>query len=224
MKRFLAPVIFLLVLSHTSLLAQSKLSFSVLANQSASADDEYSICILRTTGGECVSLERQWKTNVTLAVNYQAGKKLRLQSGVGYNTLVLNEVNEAIGRDAYRINYLSIPLRSHFFIAQGKVSFYAGMGLRTDIRLGDAPTPDPEVGSLDNGQSLAMSAELLLGLDVQVLPQITLGLEPTFSRGITRYDKALPTNLVNALISRTPMVVDYPQRLGFSLSATYRLK
>ncbi len=216
MKRFLAPVLFLLVLSHTSLLAQSKLSFSVLVNQSASADDEYSICILRTTGGECVSLERQWKTNLTLAVNYQPGKKLRLQSGIGYNTLVLNEVNEALDRDAYRINYLSIPLKSHFFIAQGKVSFYAGLGLRTDIRLGEARPPDPEVGSLDNGQSIAMSGELLLGLEVNIAPQFTTGLEPTFSRGITRYDKALPTTLVNALISRTPMLVDYPQRLGFS--------
>lgn len=217
-------LLIILFMAPMSVLAQSKFSYSLLVNESASADDEYSVCVLRTTGGECISLERNWKLNVTAAANYRVNKNVRLQSGIAYNVLSLDKVNEALNRDAFKINYLSIPVRSHFFISHGKTSFYTGLGIRTDIRLNDAPAPNAEVGIRDNGRSLAMSAEVLLGLEVKITPQLALNIEPTYSRGITPYDQDPDIDALNDSFFSLPMMVEFPQRLGISFGVTYSLK
>ena len=221
MSQIKKTLLIVLLMAPMGLFAQSKFSYSVLVNQSASADDEYSVCILRTTGGECISLERNWKLNVTAATNYQVNEKVRLQAGLAYNVLSLDKVNEALNRDAYKINYLSIPIRSHFFISQGKVSFYTGLGLRTDIRLNEVAAPDAEVGIPDNGGSVAVSAEVLLGLEVKISPQLAMNLEPTYSRGITPYDRDTDIGALNTSSFSLPFMVEFPQRIGISFGITY---
>ena len=226
MKRFLL-ILGILVASYCLAMAQSKVSYSLLVNESASADDTYDICIFRTTGGECLSLERNWKTNVTAAINYQANKRIRFQAGVAYNVLSLDEVNEALERDAFKIKYLSIPVRTHYFITQGKVKLYTGLGLRTDIRVNEIP-PAPEEGYIvqDQGRNLAVSAEFLAGLEIAVLPKLSVNFEPTFSKGITSYSRDLesPSLGGNELsFFGIQMMPEFPQRIGITLGVTYGL-
>jgi len=223
MRRFRNIIILLFIMAPAGLMAQSKFSYSLLVNESASADDEYSVCLLRTTGGECVSLERNWKINITAAANYWLNDRVRLQSGLSYNVLSLDKVNEALDRDAFKIRYLSIPIRSHFFITKGKVSFYTGAGIRTDIRLNDAPSQDLDLGIRDNGRAIALSAEVLLGLEIKVSPQLAINFEPTFSRGITSYDRDPDITALNNSFFSIPMMVEHPQRLGITLGVTYSL-
>lgn len=225
MKRFTTNLsLTLLMMLGTFSLSGQKLSYSLLVNESASLDDTYSICIYQTTGGECLDLERNWKMNVTAAVNYELNKRMRLQSGLAYNVLSLDKVNEALERDAYKIKYLSIPVRTHYFINQGKVSFYTGAGLRTDIRLNEASGGDLETPVQDNGRSIALSMELMAGLEVKVLPQLSLNIEPIYSKGITSYSKDLQFGSnVQASFFGIQMMPEYPQRLGINLGFTYRL-
>ena len=221
MLRFKTILICLILMAPASVLAQSKLSYSLIINHSASADDEYDVCIFRINGGECLSMARSWKTSAMAAVNYRPNRRIRLQTGLAYNALSMDELNEAVGQNDFRVSYLSIPLRSHFFITQGKVSFYAGAGFRADIRIDSATEPTPEALILDNGDSFGMSAEVLLGLEVRLSQKLSISLEPTFSRGITPYDRQVNSGNINGLRLDLPMVVEFPQRIGFNFGLTF---
>ena len=133
----------------------------------------------------------------------------------------MDELNEAVGQNDFRISYLSIPMRSHFFIVQGKLSFYAGAGLRADIRVDSATDPSPEALLLDNADGFGMSAEILLGLELRLSQKLSISLEPTFSRGITPYDRQVSSGNINGLHLDLPMVVEFPQRIGFNFGFTF---
>ncbi len=208
--------------------AQSKLSYSVLVNQSASTDDLINICIFRTTGGECLDLEKVWKTNVTFNANYQVSPRLRLQSGLGYNVLSMDNLNSGLGTDRYKIKYLSIPMRAHYLITKGKVQFYTGAGLRTDIRLnGDIPYAT-DAGVIDNGRGLAVSLETLIGIEVPLSSRLKVHLEPTYATALTSYIKDVnaPTGNPNSFaLSIQPygIIDEYPSRIGVSVGFTFGL-
>lgn len=225
MKKFFLTIS--LILACTAIAqSQSKLSYSVLVNQSASTDDVIDICILRTTGGECVELEKVWKTNVTFNANYEVNSRLRLQSGLGYNVLSMDQLNEGLGTDEYKLKYLSIPVRAHYLINQGKVRFYVGGGLRTDIRLnGDVPY-SAEAGVADNGRGIAVSMETLIGVEVPVSSRFKIHFEPTYSNALTSYSKdvSVTTGIPN-ILTRTPfgLIDDRPSRIGVSFGFTFGL-
>lgn len=218
---------FSLLLACSALVqAQSKLSYSILVNQSASTDDVIDVCILRTTGGECIELDKVWKTNVTFNVNYEVNSRLRLQSGLGYNVLSMDQLNDGLGTDEYKLKYLSIPVRAHYFINSGKVRFYAGAGLRTDIRLnGDVPY-SAEAGVADNARGIALSMETLIGIEVPVSSRFKIHFEPTYANALTSYSKdvTVPTGSPNILI-RTPygLIDERPSRIGISFGFTFGL-
>ncbi|GAB5522935.1 MAG: hypothetical protein Roseis2KO_08070 [Roseivirga sp.] len=206
--------------------AQSKLSYSVLVNQSASTDDVIDVCIFRTTGGECIELEKVWKTNVTFNANYEVSPRLRLQSGLGYNVLSMDQLNDGLGTDEYKLKYLSIPIRAHYLINQGKVRFYVGGGLRTDIRLnGDIPYA-VEAGVADNGRGIAVSLETLIGVEVPLSSRFKIHFEPTYANALTSYSKDVnvatfsPNILSRAVFG---LVDEYPSRIGVSFGFTFGL-
>ena len=80
------------------------------------------------------------------------------------------------------------------------------------------------MGIPDNGGSVAVSAEVLLGLEVKIAPQLALNLEPTFSRGITPYDRDPDIGALNSSSFSLPFMVEFPQRIGISFGVTYSLK
>lgn len=224
MKKLFLSISLLLAFSVLAQ-AQSKLSYSVLINQSASTDDMINICILRTTGGECIDLEKVWKTNITLNVNYEISPRLRLQSGLGYNVLSMDQLNDGLGTDRYKVQYLSIPMRAHYLFNKGKVRFYAGLGLRTDIRLnGNVPYSSEEV-IVDNARGMAVSMEALLGLEVPLSSRLKLHFEPTYATALTPYTKdvSTPSGMVNSRITPPGIVEEYPGRIGISLGFTFSL-
>ncbi len=216
----------LLLAGSVMVQAQSKLSYSVLVNQSASTDDVIDICIFRITGGECIDLEKVWKTNVTFNANYEVSPRLRLQSGLGYNVLSMDQLNEGLSTDKYKLKYLSIPVRAHYLVNQGKVRFYVGGGLRTDIRLnGDVPY-SAEAHVADNGRGIALSLETLIGIEVPLSSRFKIHFEPTYASALTSYTKDVnvATGSPNILI-RTPygLIDERPSRIGVSFGFTFRL-
>lgn len=225
MKKLFLSTCLLLAFSALSQ-AQSKLSYSVLVNQSASTDDVIDVCIFRTTGGECIELDKVWKTNITLNVNYEVSARLRIQSGLGYNVLSMDQLNDGLSTDKYKVQYLSIPMRAHYLFNKGKVRFYSGIGLRTDIRLnGDIPY-STEAVVVDNARGLAVSMEALLGLEVPLYSKLKVHLEPTYATALTSYTKDVntPTGSVNTLTAQTyGLVEEYPGRIGISLGFTFNL-
>lgn len=214
-----------LIISTSALtVAQSKLSYSLLVNNSASTDDTYSVCIFQIDGGVCLDMETAWKVNFTAAVNYEVNERLRLQSGLGYNVLSMDELNEEFRTDQFKIKYLSIPIRAHYFLNKGKTRVYTGLGLRTDIRTnGTIPQTESSVLN-DNGRGIAVSMEALIGIEVPILRAFSLSLEPTYAQAITPYATNLhPNGSANALSLLPEGIVDeYPSRLGFSVGLTYK--
>lgn len=216
-----------LLLAFSALVqAQSKLSYSALINQSASTDDVENICIFRISGGECLDLEKIWKTNITLNVNYEVNSRLRLQSGLGYNVLSMDHLNNGLGTDRYKVKYLSIPVRAHYFINKGKVRFYTGAGLRTDIRLnGDIPN-DESTSIQDNARGIAVSMEALIGIEVPISSRFKVHFEPTYAQAITSYanDTNNATGSVNgSSVAPFGLIDEYPGRIGISLGFTFNL-
>lgn len=218
-----------LVLAYTAAIqAQSKISYSVLVNQSASTDDLINICIFRTTGGECLDLEKVWKTNVTFNANYQVSPRIRLQTGLGYNVLSMDNLNSGLGTDRYKIKYLSIPMRAHYLINQGKVRFYTGAGLRTDIRLNGNVPYATDAGVVDNGRGLAVSLETLIGIEVPLSSKLKFHFEPTYATALTSYIKDVNTPSLNPnsfALSVSPygIIDEYPGRIGISAGFTFGL-
>ncbi|MCE7991748.1 MAG: porin family protein [Roseivirga sp.] len=205
--------------------AQSKLSYSALVNQSASTDDIINICIFRTTGGECLDLDKVWKTNITLNVNYQVNPRIRLQSGLGYNVFSMDQLNQGLGTDKFKIKYLSIPVRAHYFFNKGKVRVYTGVGLRTDIRLNGTTLATETPSVADNGRGIAASMEGLLGIEVPVSSRFKIHFEPTYSKAITSYANDVGFTGGSNSLSIAPygMIDKYPGRIGISLGFTFQL-
>ena len=222
MKKSIFTLLGLLVFS-VLIHAQSKLSYSLIVNQSASMDDVTGICIFRAPpqGGICFDLEANWKTNLTMALNYESSSRLRIQSGFSYNLLSQDILNEQLGTDKYRLKYLSIPIRAHYFFNNGKTRFYSGLGLRTDVRLNQniPVVQSDQVG--DNSRSFGMSMEVLLGIEIPVSKQISFNFEPTYSGALTNYTKdlILPQGAIF-----DGLIAEYPKRIGFSLGLTYQVK
>lgn len=218
---------FSLLLAFSALAqAQSKLSYSMLVNQSASTDDIINICIFRTTGGECLDLDKVWKTNVTLNVNYQVSPRVRLQSGLGYNVFSMDQLNRGLGTNEFKIKYLSIPVRAHYFLNKGRVRLYTGIGLRTDIRLNNVILESEFASIADNGKSIAMSMEALIGIEIPVSTRFKIHLEPTYAQAITSYAddiNAASGGVNSSLIAPFGLIDEYPGRIGISLGFTIRL-
>ena len=221
----------LVVLNSFAASAQSKLSYSFLTNTSGSADDQFGICILEVTGGNCYDLEKKWKVNFTAGISYQVSDRFRLQTGLGYNVFHMKELNESFNTSRYQINYLSIPLKAHYFLGKGKVRVYIGGGFRTDIRLNKQFTAFSGALVQDNGSALGLSLEALLGLEFNVLPMLSLGIEPTFSTALTSYQGDLKfdnSNVIFNNIARSSILLNFieekPQRLGMTLSVNYKFK
>lgn len=216
------------VLTSFASSAQSKLSYSLLTNTSGSLNGQTDICILEVAGGNCYDLEKRWKVNFTASVNYQASDRLRLQTGLGYNVLHMDQLNESYNTSRYKINYLSIPMKAHYFISKGKTRFYIGGGFRTDIRMNkQSPVRG---GSLvqDNGSGLGVSLETLIGLEFKVLHILSLGIEPTFSTAITSYTRDLNFDGTSSFapnIAQSYLLLNFieekPERIGMTLSVNY---
>ncbi len=222
MKRLVFTLLALFLLS-SFVQAQSKFSYSILSHSSTSLDDVTNICIFRAPplGGVCFDLEASWKTNLTLAVNYEASSRFRIQSGLSYNTLAQDVLNRQLGTDRYKLKFLSIPIRAHYFITTGKTRFYSGLGLRTDIRTNPSiPTVEGD-GINDNARSFGLSMEALIGLEIPLMRHIKFNIEPTYSGALTNYTKdlTLPQGaFFDGLIS------EKPKRIGISLGLTYNVK
>lgn len=218
------------LLSSFAANAQSKLSYSLLTNTSGSLDDQFDICILETTGGNCYDLEKTWKVNFTAAINYQASDRLRLQTGIGYNVFHMDDLNEAFNTSRYELNYLSIPMKAHYFISKGKARFYIGGGFRTDIRLNKQSPVRAGLLIQDNGSGLAVSLETLVGLEFNVLPMLSLGIEPTYATAISSYRRGLNFDGSSSFAPNAAQsylllnfIEEKPERLGMTLSINYTL-
>lgn len=171
-------------------------------------------------------MDRAWKTNITFNANYELSPKLRLQAGLGYNVMHLNRLNGTLGTSRYQVEYLSIPVKAHYFIHKGKLSFYVGMGVRTDIRLNSPMpyiTPEPVA---DNSRSVSASIETLVGIEVPLSSKIMLNLEPVFSSAMVRYTREIGLDLAfPSTAGGYPYALmdQYPGRFGISVGFTFRL-
>lgn len=220
------------VLTAFTATAQSKLSYSLLTNTSGALDDQFDICILETTGGNCYDLEKTWKVNFTASLNYQASNRLRLQTGLGYNVFHMKDLNESLNTSRYQLNYLSIPMKAHYFISNGKARFYIGGGFRTDIRLNKQSPVRAGALVQDNASGLALSLETLIGIEFNVLPMLSLGIEPTFATAISSYRRDLDfdgsSSFAPNATAQSYLLLNFieekPKRLGMTLSVNYTLK
>lgn len=213
--------------------AQSKLSYSILINQSVSTNNYHQVClnqfqILSQPGPTlpCLSMDKAWKTNITFNTNYEISDKFRLQGGLGYNAMHMDKLNGTLGTSRYQVEFLSIPLKVHYYVYRGKkIRFYVGTGVRTDIRL-DGPKPylgrEPVA---DNSRSVSASMESLVGIEVPLTPKIMFNFEPTQSSALVRYTRDTGLNLgfpggtggyPYALIDQ------YPGRFGITAGFTFR--
>lgn len=231
MKRIMIYCLLTILASSFTTKAQSKFSYAFQTNTSGALGDQTNICILQTSGGNCYDLAKTWKVNFTAAVNYQVSDRLRLQSGMGHNIFQMDQLNEAFSTSRYQIKYLSIPIKAHYFISKGKLRFYVGGGLRTDIRLNKQSTVFGGAFVQDNGSAFGLSLETLLGLEFNLLPAFSLGFEPTFSTALTSYQQDLKfdaTSYTSNSIVRSFTLLNFidekPDRLGVTLSLNYYLK
>lgn len=220
----------LAVLTSFAASAQSKLSYSLLTSTSGALDDQFDICILETTGGNCYDLEKTWKVNFTAAINYQASDRLRLQTGIGYNVFHMDDINESFNTSRYQLNYLSIPMKAHYFISKGKARFYVGGGFRTDIRLNKQSPVRAGLLVQDNGSALGVSLETLVGLEFKILPMLSLGIEPTYTTAISSYSRDLKFDGSSSFapnIAQSYLLLNFieekPERLGMTFSINYSL-
>lgn len=210
--------------------AQSRLSYSILVNESYSTDNYHQIClnpsyILGQPGQSlpCVLMDKAWKTNITVNANYEVSPRLRLQAGFGYNAMHLDEVNDVLGTSRYQAEYLSIPVRAHYFITRGKVGFYIGTGFRTDIRLNNATPYDGADIVVDNSKYLAVSLEALIGIEVPISSKIKVNFEPTYATALSPYSRDVGFPLASPGVpSLRPfaLIDEYPGRFGASLGFT----
>lgn len=212
--------------------AQSRLSYSILLNQSVSTNNYNQLCVNRPIitsqpgpGLAPLCMDRAWKTNITFNANYELSPKLRLQAGLGYNVMHLDRLNGALGTSRYQLEYLSIPVKAHYFIHQGKVRFYVGAGVRTDIRI-DGPMPYITAEPVaDNSRSVSASIETLLGIEVPLSSKIMFNFEPTFASALVRYTREIGLNLAfpsTATGYPYALMDQYPGRFGISAGFTFR--
>ena len=222
MTRFKSLIIILVTLAPLSLVGQSKVSYSLLFNQSQSLDPMVDICIFRTTGGECVSMDISYALNATAAINLKLNDRVRLQTGLGYNQLATKDINDNYDRDVFKAKYLSVPIRAHWIIAQGKLSPYLGAGIRTDIRINEAAGVDI-TGFRDNARGFGLSAEFLFGLELAVNDKLSVLMEPTYATGLSNYDNGDRVGAVNPSSIDFSLMPASPQRIGITLGLNFRL-
>lgn len=227
MKKFLLTVS--LVIACTSLArAQSRLSYSLLVNQSASTDNYHTVCLFTGNGNPCLILDKAWKTNLTFNANYELSPRLRLQAGLGYNVMHMDKLNGVLATNRYQVEFLSIPVKAHYFIKNhGKARLYIGTGVRTDIRL-TQPVSDYSLLAIvaDNSRSISASLEVLVGIEIPLSSRIKLNIEPTYGTAITRYSRETGIELgIPGSVNRTPyaLIDEYPGRYGISVGFTFRL-
>ncbi len=213
--------------------AQSRLSYSVLVNESFSTNNYNQVCLnqFQVPGQPgailpCLSMDKAWKTNVTFSTNYEISDRFRLQGGLGYNVMHMDKLNGLLGTSRYQVEFLSIPLKVHYYVHRGKkIHFYVGTGVRTDIRLNGPKPYQGQEPVADNSRSVAASLEMLVGVEVPITSKIMLNFEPTQSKALVRYTREIGLNLgfpggtggyPYALIDQ------YPGRFGVSAGLTFR--
>ena len=217
MYRFIVLLCSTLMVKTTS--AQSKWSYGIQFNQSESTSPLLDICITRMSGGDCFDLQGSWQTNFYLLTNYQPTKRLRMQSGLGLNRLHFDGINQFIDQDKFNYNYLSIPLKAHYFLSSGRLGVYLGAGLRFDLRLNETKAVDMSDGVYDNSANTGLSFESLLGLQYQVNDKISVQLEPTYSLAVSNY--RANRNMVSLSMPNWPVFNERPERIGISLGLTF---
>lgn len=226
MKR--TTLIFLIaILTSFAAGAQSKFSYSLLTNTSGTANDQFDVCILETMGGNCYDLEKTWKVNFTAGINYQLSDRIRLQSGLGYNVFHMNKLNEALNTGRYQVNYLSIPMKAHYFLGKGKTKFYIGGGLRTDIRLNKQKSAFGGELVQDNASAFGVSFETLIGVEFNITSMLSLGIEPTFATALTSYAQDLKFDGSSSFASSFILlnfIEEKPARIGMTFSVNYKFK
>ncbi len=220
--------LFLIALGSTTLLGQSKFSYTLQVNTSASLNDEVTIFVTGVNFGETFDLAQKWKPGITAVLNYQLNKRVRLQSGLGFNRFSLDKLNDKLNTKKYRLNFLSIPIKAHYFISLGKTKFYAGAGIRTDLKLNSRLKLDASAPVYDNSKKIGMSFEGLLGIEFPITQKFSINFEPTFSGAITSYGNEADFNIAAALSSFAPFfseeMIDAKQtKLGFTFGLTYGL-
>lgn len=228
---------FSLILACTAFAkAQSKLSYSLLVNESYSRDNYHQVCVGRSPfvilppgtplppALPFLCLDKAWKTSITFNTNYEVSPRLRLQAGLGYNRMHMDKANGVLGTSRYQVEYLSIPVRAHYFFNRGKVRFYTGAGFRTDIRLNDAiPYYGVDIIA-DNSRSIAVSLEALLGIEVPISSKIKVNFEPTYATALSPYsrDIGIPLGRPGSPSLRPyELIEEHPGRMGVSVGFTF---
>ena len=206
--------------------AQSKWSYTVLVNESYSNDNYQQIIINIPNSGTSFNLDKSWQTNFSFSTNYQLNAKWRLQGGLGYNKQSIENLNNTLGTSRYRVEYLSIPLRAHYFLTRNKVRVYTGMGLRTDIRLNERVAYSSPDYVADNARGASVSFEALVGIEIPLSSWLSANVEPTYATAISRYtqDIGVPVGFGFGIDTPPYTIIDkYPDRVGISLGLTFQL-
>ena len=206
--------------------AQSKWSYTLLVNESYSNDNYQQVIINVPNTGTSFNLDKSWQTNFSFNTNYQLNSKWRLQAGLGYNKQHIENLNNTLGTSRYRVEYLSIPLRAHYFLISKKVRVYTGMGFRTDIRLNERLPYDAPDFVADNARGASVSFEALAGIEIPLASWLSAHIEPTYATAISRYtqDIGVPVGFGFSIDIPPYTIIDkYPDRMGISLGLTFGL-
>lgn len=212
------------ILSIGLVKAQSKFSYTLQFNTSASLDDEVVIFVSGVGSGATLDLKPDWKPGITAAINYHVNSRLRIQTGIGYNRVKLDRLNETLQTSRYKLDFLSIPVRAHYFLNQGRFRFYTGVGMRADIRTGSRleVISGHHVG--DNTENVGLSFEALLGVQLPLNRRFIIQLEPVFSQAITSYTDEDNFSITPFSPGALQGIIDQkPTRIGLTLGLTYVL-
>ncbi len=210
---------FSLMLTTFLAIGQSKLTYGIQFNQSESTSPMVDICILNTTGGQCFDLEGTWALNVNLIANYQFNKRLRFQTGLGFNQLNFNGINNILGEKRFNYDFLSIPVKGHFMILNSRHKLYVGSGFRIDYRVGGIEETRFDDTVFDNSAKTGVMLESLVGFEYQLNSEWAFHFEPTYAIGITDYSRTSNSGIINN--SRWPVIGERPERIGISLGLTF---
>ena len=223
--RILKLTLGLLLMTASTVLAQSKLTYTLLINESYPHNNQQQIIINVPAANTSFNLDKSWETSFSFNTNLELNSKWRLQAGIGYNVQSLRNLNSTLATSRYKVEFLSIPMRAHYFIVNKKLRVYTGAGIRTDIRLNESiPYSSPDYVA-DNARAVAMSLEALVGLEVPITSGLWFNLEPTYATALTRYtqDIGVDVGLNFRTDSQPYTIIDvFPRRIGLSFGLTAR--